>query len=249
MTIAAPILPPAPDALDLPEEIQDDLRAFWFAWWGPLRDEVRAHPPEHDAPHERVVLARFLRGLLSLVERYGDILRPLLRTGLSRAFESLVAREEDHVTSIRRLGVKLLGRAVAVLGEVFEATVVFASSSLPVENLNQLLPPTDEALALLLDDLSVAVLRLELSVFVAFDLVQEESVEEFAFWARSAHVAAQRMVPFVSMLSVYSRKPMSVDVSADLVLPPAAFDRMIQLVEQPLPPSATLRSLLRRGTS
>jgi hypothetical protein len=249
MAIAAPILPPAPDELDLPEEVREELRASWTSWWTTLRDEVRAHPPDHDTQIERLVLARFLRGLLSLTQRYGSFLRPLLRAGFSRAFENLIEQEEAQAAPIRRLGLKLLGRAVEVLGELFEATLAFAPPALVFDVVEQPLPDTDEAIAHYLDEPGAALLRLELSVFVAFDLAQEASLEEFAVWARRANMAAQRAAPIMAMLSSYSSAWAPIDMSADVVLAPPAFDRVVELVENPPAPSTKLRELLRRGTS
>jgi hypothetical protein len=247
--VVAPILPPAPGELNLPEEVRDELRACWAAWWGPLREELRAAPPIHDAPEERVVLARFLRGLVTFTERYGSALRPLLRAGFWRVFEDLVAEEETQAPTIRRLGLKLLGHAVEVLGEFYEAAIAFAPSSLLVDSVEGILPDADDTVARSLDQPSMALLRLELSAFVAFDLASEGPIEEFAAWARVAHTAARRAAPFVAMLSAYSRVQTPIDVSADIVLPPTAFDRVVQLLENPPTPSGRLRSLLHRGTA
>jgi hypothetical protein len=248
MAVAAPILPPEPGELGLPEEVRQALRAQWAAWWEPLRAELRARPPTQDSFEERMALARFARGLVPLIETYGAALRPLLREGFARAFEELVAEEEKQTPTIRRLGLKHIARAVEVLGELYEAALAFAPPRLPVEDAAQLLPDADEAVARLLDPPSVALLRLELYAFIAFDLVREDPLEEFVAWARKAHTAARCAAPFVTMLAAYSRAA-SGELSPDVVLPAAAFDHVVDLVENPPAPSARLRQLLRRGTA
>ena len=248
MAVAAPILPPAPGELDLPEELREGLRAKWAAWWEPLRAELRARPPTQDSREERLALARFARGLVALNETYGSTLRPLLREGFARVFEELVTEEEKQTPTIRRLGLRHVGRAIEVLGEFYEAAIAFAPPGLPVEAVTQLLPDTDEAVARLLDAPSVALLRLELYAFVAFDLVREDPLEEFVAWARKAHTAARCAAPFVASLSAYSRAT-SAEVSAEIALPGAAFDRVVDLIENPPAPSERLRKLLHRGTA
>jgi hypothetical protein len=250
MAVAAPILPPAPAELDLPRDVQIALRAKWAGWWEPLREELRAAPPAFDSPDERMALARFARGLVSITAEFGDVLRPLLvREGFARVFEDLVRAEELQAPPIRRLALKFVERAVDVLGELFEAATAFAPPSLPVEALSQLLLATDEALAPLLDAPSVALLRLELYTFVAFDLVRDESVEEFATWARRARVAAQAAAPYVARFAAIARVAPSGDPSPDVTLTDSEFTRLAAILENPPAPSERLRRLVARGSA
>lgn len=250
MAVAAPILPPSPGDLDLPPEVGAELRAAWSAWWEPFRERVRAVPPVLGSLEERLVIAAFARGLVGITGVFGGALGPLLlREGFSRVFEELVREEEAQAPIIRRLSLKFVERAVDVLGELFEAAAAFSPPSLPVDEISQLLPATDEAIAPLLDASSVAILRLELCTFVAFDLVRDPSVEEFATWARLARGAAQAAAPYVARLAQVSRTGASSDLSADVVLTEQEFARVAELVENPPVPSARLRRMLGRGTA
>jgi len=251
VTVAAPILPPEPGALDLPEEVREGLLATWAAWWEPLRADLRANPPTMDSFDERLAIARFARGLVPLLETYGVALRPLLRDGFARLFEQLeelVNNEEKQTPTIRRLALKHVARAIEVLGDLYEAANAFAPPRLPVEEAAQLLPDADATLARLLDPPSLALLRLELYAFVAFDLVREEPLEEFLAWARKAHSAARCAAPFVATLSAYARAVPG-ELSGDITVPTATFDHLLYLGENSPSPSDKLRQLLSRGTS
>lgn len=246
MAVAAPILPPALSELDLPDEVRDDLLSAWTAWWVPLREQLRHAPPEFGSPEERLALAGFARGLVDIMQRFGNVLAPiLLREGFARVFEALVREEEAQTPTLRRLGLKFVERAVDVLGELFEAAAAFAAPSLPTGDIGGALPSTNEATAQLLDAPSLAILRLELYTFIAFDLVRDEPVDEFVGWARSARAAAQAAAPYVARLVATRPTLGTLDPSADIVLTGEQYARVVDLIENPPAPSARLRRLLR----
>lgn len=181
-----------------------------------------------------------------MTQRYGNALAPiLLREGFARVFEELVREEEAQTPTLRRLGLKFVERAVDVLGELFEAAAAFAAPSLPTGDTGGMLPTKDEVTAELLDAPSLAILRLELYTFIAFDLVREESVNEFVTWARSARAAAQAAAPYVARLAATRAPLMTSEPSADIVLTGEEYARVVDLIENPPAPSARLCRLLR----
>jgi hypothetical protein len=200
MVLASFILPPDLGGLHLPDDVRERLAAFWAGWWGPLRDELRAAPPpEEDSENERQVLARFLSGLLEITREFGEPLRPLLRARFVEMFEDLIAQAEKEVAEDRRFGLRLFGRAVGVMSEILE----IARALLPRDWLQHI--PTDhdaEVSTALDDEVGRAIARLELAVFMTFDLLHEDSTERFLVWARQASRAAMRAKPLVELSSL-----------------------------------------------
>lgn len=250
MVAVAPILLPASSGLDLPVDVREELSGAWASWWEPLRSELGSVPFPMDSSEERRLLARFARSLLVYNARFGEALAPALRSGISQIFEQLLEQEEAQAAGARRFGLKLLGYAVQVFGELFEAAAaaIAAAPEFAEVSSKLRLPDSDAEMAAALDPASVAVFRLELSLFVAFDLAREGKDEDFRAWAKFANVAARRASPY-ARASVAHVNPMTDELSADIVLDVAAHERLVTLVEKPPSPSTRLRSLMRRGTT
>lgn len=244
--VGAPILIPT-DSLVLPDAKKAEVRAHWASWWRPLRDEVRRQPPAEGSPAEIAAMRRLLDGLSSTFSEFGSVIMPLLRSSFDRLLQDLVAAEDAKAPTEKRLGLKFLSRAVQVLDTFFESFRAFGPEL--DSNAFSYAPQTDEEFGRAFDNASLALLRLELAVFIAFDLAEEESgasTEEFVEWARRAQNASNHAQPYVAVIASQRLAGSAVDpLSADLVLSNAGFEQIAKSVEQPRPPSDRLRGLLR----
>lgn len=243
--VAAPILIPSPANLALDPAVKEQVRAYWAHWWLPFRDQVRREVPEEDSLAERATLIRFVGGLAATMSKFGPDIVPALRGGFDTLLQDLVCAEDAGAPTERRLGIRFLSRAVQVLDAFFEVFRAFGPQI--ADSLSSLQP--DDDLAHTLDPASIAMLRLELAVFVSFDLVEAESAAagEFVEWARRAQNAANRASPYVALIA-NQRNYVGEDpdhLSANVSLSAAAFDRVVELGETPPMPSTRLRGLLR----
>jgi uncharacterized protein (DUF1778 family) len=244
--VAALILPPSPACLDLPAGVREGVLASWAAWWEPLRDKLRKEPPTEDSAEERAALVRFVTGTNSILRQLGPAVLPLLQSGIDQALIELLNREDASAPTERRLGLRFLERAVETLGEFLDTVRRVAPESLVVEA-EEATEVSDEESQRELDPASVTLVRLELAVFMAFDLVAGSDTREFVVWARAAKTAAGRAAPYVTQLATERALAVAEDASPDLVLSTQAFNRVVELLENPPAPSARLCELVRRG--
>lgn len=243
--VAVPFLSPPTAALELPPAEKARLRARWAAWWEPLRDEIREAPPAEDSVEERAVLVRFVSGAGQTLGEFASIIEPVLRSAFDKLLQDLVTAEDAQAATERRLGLKFLSRAVQVLDAFFEMFRAFGRDQ-PALFSN--LPTSSEQVAGVLTPALISILRLELAVFVAFDLAQEGTPTEFVAWARRSLDASNHAAPYLSSFfraAAPSSDSRSDPLSADVSLPSVAFDRLLELVESPPAPSSRLRGLIR----
>lgn len=243
--VVSPILP-LTENLDVAPEVKERMRAEWAAWWLPLREQVRGELPSEDSLEERRALHRFVTGISNTMSEFGPLILPHLRRGFDRLLRDLVAAEDEKAKTDRRLGLRFLSRAVQVLDTFFEAFRAFAPGLLA--NGLPKVAESEEEFARTLDPASIALLRLELAVFVAFDLVNEGTPGEFVEWASRAQNASNHASPYVAVFFRAKNHVGDADadhLSADLVLSSTGFDRLVELGENPPAPSTRLRRLVR----
>jgi hypothetical protein len=235
-------------ATDVSPELLSRLRAAWSERWLPLRDAIREHPPLEDSPEEIEALRRFGRVMLSVVIQTGASTLSLLVAKAQGGIEAMWRREYAETSVERRLGMRLVGQALGTLADLLQEL-----------HLRRNGPPvlTDAALAEAEADLARidtwppsmhALLRLELSAFVAFDLASLDDTHEFCLWARRAVGAARQAAahwhasPFAAPSPI---RPWSEEaITSHLVLTEPEAARVAELLDHPPEPNDALRAFL-----
>lgn len=198
-------------------ELSEGARVYieetWAPWWETFRDELRHDPPVEGSSQERFLAARFLDAVARIMKEAAPALDRMVRPDLQSGVESLWHRELQEATADRELGFQLLRQAVEVLdgyealGSVFERILALtraqgiehiagagARPASPEEPFEEPAEKPFGEIEKALDPESVLLIRLEMEIFVAFDLASEGSADEFYSWARRAAMTSRQAV-------------------------------------------------------
>jgi hypothetical protein len=134
-----------------------------------------------------------------MMAEFGPDFTQALQSGVQHSIEHLLLQAEKVVETERRLGFHWLRQALEGFGKVIDRLAFLVPVSQLDAELTKLPTDADEIEAHL-DFTSVLLLRLELGVFVAWDLISEGTPTEFCAWARRAANTARQVdvwLPFL----------------------------------------------------
>lgn len=164
-----------------------------------FREELRTSPPVENSAEERRAVARLALHIFGMMADFGPDITRALQSGVQQSIEHLLLQAEEGVETERRLGFHWLRHAVEALGKVVDRLAFLVPVGRLDAGLAQL-PTSADEIERHLDMTSILLLRLELGVFVAWDLIAEGTPAEFCAWARRAATTARQLdvwLPFL----------------------------------------------------
>jgi hypothetical protein len=137
----------------------------------------------------------------------------------------------------------LLTEAVEAFGRFVNRCAVMVPAGW-IEHIIRQLPTNEEEIEKQLDPTTTLLLRMELNLLVAWDLMAQGSSNEFCDWARKAAVAARRFeaMSSISPFPFGLVTPDETDLGAETVLDAHGVATVLRLLDQaPGPNQAMLR--------
>lgn len=245
MALPALFIPTSLDASGLSPVAAERLRASWEGWWAPFREELRALPPEEGSAEERQAVARLAQHIFGMMANFGPELTQALQSGVQQSIEHLLVQAEEDVETERRLGFHWLRHALEGLGKVIDRLAFLV----PVGRLDAGLadlPTTAEEIERQLDMTSILLLRLELGVFVAWDLISEGTPTEFCAWARRAATTARHLDVWLPFLFwSFPSEDGAVDLRPETMLDAHGVTTVLRLLDDAPGPNEAMLRLFR----
>lgn len=223
------------------------MRAAWRSFFEPLKTRLRGAMPRRDSPEELSALTTFASGIWGVLRAHGpSSLSQLIHAASQRDLEAMVRREGDRTPTERKLALRYLQQAFAVLDAARAQAVPSAEAIAKLEN--ELVEDAHVAFALaaLQHSFPRSMLSLELYAFVAFDLLEEGTTDELVAWALRARAVATDLEGLRSRVPQVDAEAMP---SATIMLSAEEHEAFEALLESPPEPSDRLRRLLSRGAS
>jgi hypothetical protein len=244
VALPALFIPSSLDTSGLEPEVADRLRASWGAWWEPLGNELRAAPPTEGSPEERQAVARLAGHIFGMMGEFGAAFSTALQSGVERTIEQILLRAAEDVETERRLGFHWLQAALEMLGRIVARLVHAAPPEAIMAAMAHL---SAEEIEERLDPLSMVVLRLELSAFVALDLISQSTPGEFCFWARRAAAASRAVDVWMPFLywTFGTTQDDEADLHADVALDGKGVATVLRLLDEAPGPNAAMLRLFR----
>ena len=245
MALPALFIPTSLDASGLSPEAAERLRASWSVWWAPFREELRASPPAEGSAEERQAVARLAQHIFVMMAEFGPDFAQALQSGVQQSIEHLLLQAEGDVETERRLGLHWLRHALEGLGKVIDQLAFLVPVGRLDAELAQL-PTTAAEIERHLDMTSILLLRLELGVFVAWDLLSDGTPTEFCTWARRAATTARHLdmrLPF--LFWSFPSKDGDVDLCAETMLDAQGVATVLRLLDDAPGPNEAMVRLFR----